>query len=165
MTKCPINGWTDRECHHLEGTAVCEMSKLSTPLGSAKCYWHEPAPTIPLKAKFDAFVDRWKNHPQGWQEWLEEENMRVYIRFRSYWISGHALQPCIVIANIAVPESKQKDGRFTRFLGHVEKKAAHLKRTVVIENVLNPCLHEFLDHRGYMIQEGGTDGSPPTYYR
>jgi GNAT superfamily N-acetyltransferase len=123
--------------------------------------------TIPIQAEFDAFIDRWKSHAHGWQEWVGNSSMQVYIRYRDYWIGGTKLAPCIVIANIEVNDHLRGQGMFTRFLSYVEGRADALGRTVVVENIANAHLRGFLERRGYKIRPGLSlsEGAPPTVYR
>jgi len=64
----------------------------------------------------------------------------------------------LTIANVSVPEERQRQGIFAAFLGWCESQVTQ----VIVESVLNAHLEQFLQRRGYSTDDGCY---PPTMRR
>jgi len=84
-------------------------------------------------------------------QWLTFDHMEIYVRksWRNYWhIRTDLRHPtCLDIASVKVEESFQHTGIFKEFLKHAE--AINTLPLIMVENVYNPVLPEFLKSVGY----------------
>jgi hypothetical protein len=69
--------------------------------------------------------------------------------------------PSLVIDSVQTKEDKRRKGLFKNLLSRLEKWSESNKRVVMIANISNKKLLEYLDRKGYKI-EGGF-GSPSAY--
>lgn len=95
--------------------------------------------------------------------WIEEPNIRVYVRRSLRCLTGNTLEKCLDIASVEVDENKQRQGIFTKFLVEFEQSAKKLNRYVFIESILHEKLLEFLVKRGYEYTDVSTLTCPSLY--
>lgn len=75
--------------------------------------------------------------------------LSVFARFQPYVLDAKSVEEVLTIANVIVdPEDRRSKGIFTSFLKDVE---AFTDKPIVIENVHNTRLHNFLLNRGYKV--------------
>ena len=84
----------------------------------------------------------------GHRAWVKEGHVEAYLRVTKRVWDGKYVDT-IDFASGEVPESKQGNGHFTRFLIKLEEWADDLDRALYFENVINPILEGMLVRRGY----------------
>lgn len=92
--------------------------------------------------------------------WIHHGDIAVYVRRGHHTLPPlRAIVDTFDVANIDVPQAKQKQGIFTRWLTMAEELAYEQGFTAVfVESVLNPHLARFLTKRGYT--KSGPDECP-----
>lgn len=97
-------------------------------------------------------------------KWIENKNMRIYIRKSKRVIDGKFV-PMIDVANILteVPGT----GDFKSFMLHLENKLRSSKefRGIYVENIENPRLEAMLRKHGYVTHNQPYTLGPPCLHK
>lgn len=81
---------------------------------------------------------------------LYGQNIHLYVRLSPRFCGeGNQLQ-CLVVADVTITECRRRQGVFTRLLRRLENEVPALGlQAVVVENVGNPHLFDYLERIGY----------------
>ena len=102
----------------------------------------------------------------GFNLWFKQSPISVYMR-QGRRVNKDTREYVYTLEIASIDVKTPKKGYFTSFLNQMEKVAAKRGLNILIENVHNEHLQEFLQRRGYSLYDipGDMSGWPPTYWR